>query len=203
MSDVKYNLEERTYKFAEEIIALAKELPNNFIACNLLNQLIRSGTSVGISRVEKSVDLLKAIKIACNEDRKVIFEQALINHRELEVAVLGSKKLTISRPGEILPSQKFYSYDDKYKLNKARAIVPAKLPPILINKIKALVEKVYHLGGCEGFARVDLFLAGNKILVNEINTLPGFTDISMFPLLLKDAGLSYQEIVSKIIDLAY
>lgn len=163
----------------------------------------RSGSSVGISRVEKSASLFKAIKIACQEDKKVIFEQALKNYRELEVAVLGGQKLIISAPGEILPSQKFYTYDDKYKLNKARAIVPAKLPLAVNKKIKLLVEQVYHLGGCEGFARVDLFLVGNKILVNEINTLPGFTDISMFPLLLKDAGLSYQEIITKIINLAY
>lgn len=163
----------------------------------------RSGSSVGISRVEKSADLLEAVKIACQEDKKVIFEQALINHRELEVALLDGQKLIISAPGEILPSQKFYTYDDKYKLNKARTIVPAKLPLAIIKKIKLLAEQVYRLGRCEGFARVDLFLVGNKILVNEINTLPGFTDISMFPLLLKDAGLSYQEIITKIIDLAY
>ncbi|HTW96817.1 MAG TPA: D-alanine--D-alanine ligase family protein [Candidatus Methylomirabilis sp.] len=160
-----------------------------------------SGSSVGITKVDKFGRLKKAINLAFAHDQKILIEEGLVGPREIEVAVLGNKKLIISRPGEIKLAKDFYDYDDKYKLGQAQAIIPASLPRVQIAQIRALAEKAYRLCGCSGFARIDFFLYRGKIYLNEINTLPGFTDISMFPLLMMDQGMSYRQLINKIIGL--
>jgi D-alanine-D-alanine ligase len=162
-----------------------------------------SGSSVGITKIDnlKSVD--RAIKEALRHDSKVIIEAGLVNPKEVEVAVMGNKELTVSRPGELQLAKDFYNYDDKYKLGQTKVVIPAQITKRQNNEITALAKKVYQLCGCSGFARVDFFIAQNKVYVNEINTLPGFTDISMFPMLMMNKGLSYQELINRIIELAY
>lgn len=162
-----------------------------------------SGSSVGITKVENSARISAAIKEALRHDKKVVVEEGLINPREVEVAVLGNEDLTVSRPGELRLAKDFYNYDDKYKLGEAGVVIPANLSPKQIQEITDSARRIYRLCGCSGFSRVDFFVSGNKVYINEINTLPGFTDISMYPMLMMDRGLSYQELIFRIIKLAY
>ncbi|MFA5023682.1 MAG: D-alanine--D-alanine ligase family protein [Patescibacteria group bacterium] len=162
-----------------------------------------SGSSVGITRVEKTTQLDKAIKEALKHDTKIVVEEGLINPKEIEMAVLGNEKLLISRPGELRLVKDFYNYDDKYKLGQAQALVPAKISLQQTKKIRQLAERAYRLANCQGFARIDFFISRGKVYLNEINTLPGFTDISMYPMLMMDKGMSYQKLLNKIIELAY
>lgn len=161
-----------------------------------------SGSSVGISRVNKSSELSVAIRLAQKHDSKILLEQGLLRPREIEVGIIGNDELLISRPGELKLAKEFYDYDDKYKLGQAQAIVPALIGLRQEKIILDLARKVYRLAAGRGFARLDFFIVKNKIYFSEVNTLPGFTDISMFPLLMMDRGLSYQRILNKIIDLA-
>ncbi|HBA36804.1 TPA: D-alanine--D-alanine ligase A [Candidatus Falkowbacteria bacterium] len=162
-----------------------------------------SGSSVGISKITKPAQLATAVKNALKHDKKIVIEEGLVNPREIEVAVLGNEKLLVSRPGELRLAKDFYDYDDKYKKGEAQMIVPAAIDPTQTEKIRALAARAYRLADCRGFARVDFLIAKNKIYLNEINSLPGFTDISMFPMLMMDQGMSYRELLNKIIALAY
>jgi D-alanine-D-alanine ligase len=161
-----------------------------------------SGSSVGVVKVTDLNNLKKAIKDAAQHDDKIVVEQGLVNPREIEVAVLGNDDLTVSDPGELVVDGTFYDFDEKYKNNKTQVLIPAKLNAKTKEEIKNTAMKAYRLCDCKGFSRVDFFVAGNKLYLNEINTLPGFTDISMFPMLMKYTGLSYKELINRIISLA-
>ncbi|MEJ5167450.1 MAG: D-alanine--D-alanine ligase family protein [Thermoanaerobaculia bacterium] len=163
-----------------------------------------SGSSVGITKVKEEKDLKKAIDKAFKITRKILIEKA-IEGREIEVSVLGSyEPELISPPGEIVPSKEFYDYEDKYKLNKAGLLVPAPLSEELVLRFKELAKKAFVSIDGYGMARVDFFLEKNrKIYINEINTIPGFTPISMYPKLLSLCGLSYGEVITKLLKLAY
>jgi D-alanine-D-alanine ligase len=161
-----------------------------------------SGSSVGINKVTDFKNLKKAIKEAARHDDKIVAEQGLVNPREIEVAVLGNDELIISDPGELVLDGAFYDFDEKYKKNRTRVAIPANLEEDEKDKIKHLTEKVYHLCDCRGFARVDFMVSDGNVYLNEINTLPGFTDISMFPMLMKNVGISYKNLINKIIKLA-
>lgn len=162
-----------------------------------------SGSSVGITKIESFSGINQAIKEALEHDSKIVVEEGLINPKEVEVAILGNKNLLISRPGELKLAKDFYNYDDKYKLGEAKVVIPAEISRANNQEITELAKKIYKLCGCSGFVRMDFFIVKNKIYLNEINTLPGFTDISMFPMLMMDKGLSYKQLVEKIIELAY
>jgi len=162
-----------------------------------------SGSSVGITKITKYSDLDRALKEALKHDQKIVIEEGLVNPKEIETAVLGNQKIIVSRPGELRLAKDFYNYDDKYKLGEAQAVVPAKITLASTKKIKQLATQAYRLTNCQGFARVDFFIAKNKIYLNEINSLPGFTNISMYPMLMMDQGMSYQELLNRIIELAY
>lgn len=161
------------------------------------------GSSVGVAQVKQAAELLPAIEQAFRYDRKVIIEQAIVG-REIECAVLGNEQPQASRCGEIVLSDEFYSYDTKY-INPlgAQVQVPAAIPSALEEQIRALAVQVFQLLVCCGMARVDLFLtADNRLVVNEVNTLPGFTNISMYPKLWIESGISYQDLISQLIELA-
>lgn len=162
-----------------------------------------SGSSLGITKVEKLSDIKKAIEAALKHDRKIVIEEGLINPREIEVAVLGNRDIMISRPGELKLAKDFYSYDDKYKLGETRVVIPAVISLKDEKNITLLAKNVYKMCGCAGFARIDFFMSKNNIYLNEINTLPGFTDISMYPMLMMNRGLSYSKLLENIIKLAY
>jgi len=192
------DLRDRRQSEVEEWIAKIKnrfELPVYIKPSN-------SGSSVGITKVTDFKNLKKAIREAAQHDDKIVAEQGLVNPREIEVAVLGNEELTISEPGELVLDGAFYDFDEKYKKNRTQVAIPAHLESNTKQEIKNLTEKVYHLCDCKGFARVDYFINNNNVYLNEINTLPGFTDISMFPMLMKSAGISYKSLLNKIIKLA-
>ncbi len=161
------------------------------------------GSSVGISKVENEKEFMPAIKSAFRYDSKVIIEQG-IEGREIECAILGNDFPQASRLGEIVPKHNFYSYKAKY-LDKSGAdlIIPAKIAPAIEKKIQAIAIKVFQVLCCRGMGRVDFFLTkNNKILVNEINTIPGFTSISMYPKLWQESGISYAQLIDTLIRLA-
>jgi len=164
-----------------------------------------AGSSVGISKVERPVDLEPALRHAFEFDSKVLCEVA-ISGREIELAVLGGNPPTVSVAGEIIVRHRdgFYSYDAKYIDDKGVELaLPARISPEVQAEAQALALKTFEVLECEGLARVDLFLTGQgKLLVNEINTLPGFTAISMYPKLWALSGLSPRTLVSRLIDLA-
>jgi D-alanine-D-alanine ligase len=162
-----------------------------------------SGSSVGISRISSFYEIQDAIDSASKHDSKIIIEQWLKVPQEIEVAILWNDKLIISKPWELVLSKEFYDYDDKYNLNEAKVNIPANLTDIQIQEIQDMALKVYKLCDCRGFARVDFFVYKWKIYLNEINTLPWFTDISMFPMLMNHMWISFQELISHIIELWY
>jgi D-alanine-D-alanine ligase len=161
------------------------------------------GSSVGISKVKSCPDLEPAIKFAAEFDHKVIVERGIVG-REFECAVLGNEDPQASVPCEILPSREFYDYEDKYLLNKAQTIVPADLTPDQTLEIQRLAIACYQAVACEGMARVDFLLetATGKFFINEINTIPGFTSISMYPKMWEASGLPFSTLIDRLIELA-
>jgi len=160
------------------------------------------GSSVGINKVQNENEFKKAIKEAFKFDIKIVVEE-FIKGREIECAVLGNEKPMASIPGEIIANQEFYSYDAKYIDEGSVAEIPAKLDKKTIKKIQELAVKVFQVLGCEGMGRVDFFLKDNgEVIVNEINTIPGFTSISMYPKLWEASGLPLPKLLDKLIELA-
>jgi D-alanine-D-alanine ligase len=164
----------------------------------------RAGSSVGVSKVTNENELTSALAEAHRHDDIVLIEQA-ITARELEVAVLGTIPThTTSVVGEIHAGDEFYSYDAKYSTeSKSSADIPADISAQLQEELQLLACKVYEILGCKGLSRIDFFLDENeKVYVNEVNTLPGFTDISMYPKLWQYKGVSYSELIERLISLA-
>lgn len=161
------------------------------------------GSSVGITKAHNRKELLAAIELAGQYDRKVLVEKAVIQPREIEVSVLGNDNPIVSVPGEIIPSNEFYDYDAKYVDGKSTAIIPAKLPKPTIKKIQQYAVSAYAILDCAGMARIDFLVQKNgKVFLNEINTIPGFTSISMYPKLWEASGISYSELLDRLIQLA-
>jgi D-alanine-D-alanine ligase len=161
------------------------------------------GSSVGISKVRDETELAVALKDAFLYDTKIIIEE-FIPGREIECAVLGNEDPAASVPGEIIPSHDFYSYDAKYLDEKGAALeIPAKLDDVTKKRIQNLAVKVFQVLCCEGLSRVDFFLKEDgEIIANEINTMPGFTKISMYPKMWEASGISYSELITRLIELA-
>jgi D-alanine-D-alanine ligase len=161
------------------------------------------GSSVGISKARNAEELEAAVKLAAQFDRKIIVERAILG-RELECAVLGNEEPEASLPCEILPSKEFYDYEDKYLLDKAQCLVPADLPPATTAELRGIAVEAYKAVQCEGMSRVDFLLesATGKLYINEINTIPGFTSISMFPKMWEHSGLPMPKLVDRLLELA-
>lgn len=161
------------------------------------------GSSVGISKIKRKEDYMEKMLYAFEYDRKVLIEE-FIPGREIECSVLGNEHPIASLPGELIPQHDFYSYEAKY-LDKNGALfeIPAKLPEPLIKKIQDLAIQAYQVLCCEGMARVDMFLTKDEQLyLNEINTIPGFTSISMYPKMWEASGLEYPDLIDRLIQLA-
>jgi len=161
------------------------------------------GSSVAVSKARNRAELEAALELAAQYDRKVIAERA-ITGRELECSVLGNEQPEASLPCEIVPSREFYDYEDKYILDAARLIVPADLPAEITEEVRRLAVACYQAVECEGMARVDFLweLPSRKLYINEINTIPGFTSISMFPRMWEATGLPYPRLIDRLIELA-
>jgi len=160
------------------------------------------GSSVGVSKVRNEDQFKKAVKDAFLFDTKIIIEE-FIDGREIECALLGNDAPIASIPGEIIANQEFYSYNAKYIDSGSVAVIPAKIDKNTIKKIQKLAVKTFQALNCEGISRVDFFLKKNgEIFVNEINTIPGFTDISMYPKLWEASGVLVSELLDKLIHFA-
>lgn len=161
------------------------------------------GSSVGVSRVTTREEFARALQEAFLYDNKLILEKN-IPGREIEVAVLGNETPQASIPGEIIPKDGFYSYESKYLDEKGAALeIPAKLDAATVARVQKLAVETYECLCLEGLSRVDLFLtAGGELFVNEVNTIPGFTSISMYPKLWEASGLPYAKLLDRLIELA-
>ena len=161
------------------------------------------GSSVGISKVKTREELGAAIDIAARYDRKILVERG-INGREFECAVLGNAQPVAAVPCEILPSREFYDYEDKYLLGKSRTVLPADLTHEQTAEMQRLAIECYQAVECEGMARVDFLMEGatGEFFINEINTIPGFTSISMYPKMWEAAGLPFGKLLDRLIELA-
>ena len=159
----------------------------------------RSGSSVGVSVANDYLELENAINEASIYDEKILIEE-FIDGKELEVAVLGNNDLTVSNIGQVIPDEIVYSYNSKYKKN-SKTVVLNTIEENLESKIKNIVL-TYKVLDCSGLARVDMFLIGNEILVNEVNTMPGFTSISMYPKLMESINISYTDLIDRLISLS-
>jgi D-alanine-D-alanine ligase len=162
------------------------------------------GSSVGISKCNSRSDLGEGLMEAARFDRRVLVEQGVRNAREVEVSVLGNEDPQASVCGEVLPSREFYSYESKYIDGTSGLLIPAQVPPDVSDKIREYAVRAYKAIDCAGMARADFFIDGetNRIYLNELNTLPGFTSISMYPKLWQASGLTYPQLVDRLIELA-
>jgi D-alanine-D-alanine ligase len=163
------------------------------------------GSSVGISKAKHVAELRTAIKLAGEFDRKVIVEAAVPKAREIEVAVLGNDEPDASVPGEIIPSGEFYDYEAKYLNAESRDLIPAPLPERLTQEIRQLAVAAFKALDCAGMARVDFLLADDgsgSLYVNELNTIPGFTTISMYSKMWAASGVTYPQLIDRLIALA-
>jgi len=161
------------------------------------------GSSVGISKARDRAELEKALALAAQYDRKIIVERG-INGREFECSVLGNERPEASLACEVMPSRDFYDYEDKYLLDQAKFELPAKLEPEQMTELRRLAVECYRAVECEGMARVDFLLEGatGQLYINEINTIPGFTSISMYPKMWEKTGLPYPKLIDRLIELA-
>ena len=162
------------------------------------------GSSVGITKVHKKEELEKAIDLASSYDRKVLIEEGLEEVREIECGVLGNDEPRASVVGEVKPAGEFYDYDSKYIDKETQLIVPADLPDGVSRKVQEIALRAFKAVDAAGMARVDFFISKkeNKIYLSEINTIPGFTSVSMYPRLWEASGIPYSDLIDQLIQLA-
>ncbi|MNB93365.1 D-alanine--D-alanine ligase [compost metagenome] len=161
------------------------------------------GSSVGISKAADKESLIKAVEFALRYDTKVIIEE-FVDAREVEVAVLGNEEPEASVPGEIVSSGEYYDYAAKYIDGKSQMLIPAPLDPEVADRLREAALQAFRAIEGSGITRADFFLrrSDNKILINEVNTMPGFTPFSMYPLLWRETGVSYQTLLDRMVELA-
>jgi len=162
------------------------------------------GSSIGITKAHDRNELIASVRLAGEYDRKILVEKGIENAREIECSVLGNDNPVASVPGEVIPSNEFYDYDAKYVDGKSTAVIPAKLPTAVTKKVQQLAAQSFKVLDCSGMARVDFLVTKktNKVYMNEINTIPGFTSISMYPKLWEASGVGYSELLDRLIRLA-
>ncbi len=162
------------------------------------------GSSVGITKCRTRSDLYEGLMEACRFDRRIMIERGLDNPREIEVSVLGNEQPQASLPGEIIPGEDFYTYSAKYISDNSQLLIPAPLPEDVCEQIRNIAIKAYKASDCAGMARVDFLVDRNNLTIylSELNTIPGFTRISMYPKLWEASGLKYTALLDRLIELA-
>jgi len=187
-------------KDKEEILSL---IQNNF-EFPLFVKPTNLGSSVGITKVHRKEELEKALDLASSYDRKILIEEGLEGAREIECSVLGNDEPQTSVVGEVKPAGEFYDYDSKYIDQATQLIIPADLPEEVSEKVRKIALCAFQAIDAAGMARVDFFVTKkeNKIYLNEINTIPGFTSVSMYPRLWEASGVSYSKLIDRLIQLA-
>ncbi len=191
------NVWEQDREAALDRLEAAMELPVFVKPANL-------GSSVGISKARDRAELAAALDLAARYDRKLVVEEAVPNAREIEVSVLGNDAPEASVPGEIVPGAEFYNYAAKYLSDNSRLLIPAPLSPALAGKVREMAVAAFQAVDGSGLARVDFLLddESEALYLNEVNTMPGFTRISMYPKLWEASGVSYPELVDRLLMLA-
>jgi D-alanine-D-alanine ligase len=162
------------------------------------------GSSVGVTKCNNRSDLQEGLMEAASFDRRILIQKGIKDAREIEVSVLGNDSPVASVPGEVLPSREFYSYESKYIDGTSGLVIPAPIPEKTKELVREYAVRAYKAIDCAGMARVDFFVEKetNKIHLNELNTIPGFTKISMYPKLWEASGLPYNKLVDRLIELA-
>jgi D-alanine-D-alanine ligase len=162
------------------------------------------GSSVGVTKVQSREDVDGALRAAFAYDDKAIVESGVMG-QEVECSVLGNERPEASICGEIVPDRDFYDYESKYSSDSTSALhIPARIDAVTAERVRALAIRMYQAMGCEGYARVDFFVRnGTEVIANEVNTIPGFTSISMYPKLWEASGLGYSDLLTRIIELAF
>ncbi len=162
------------------------------------------GSSVGVSKASERRQLIEAAALAFQFDNKIVIEKSMENCREIECSVLGNENLLSSIPGEIIPGAQFYDYHTKYIDDKSRLVIPAPLDNETSRRVQALSVRAFKAIDGRGLARVDFFVDkdSNAVILNEINTMPGFTPISMYPKLMAASGIAYEDLIDRLIELA-
>ena len=162
-----------------------------------------AGSSVGVSKCVNQEEVMDAVRLAAQHDEKIVVEEA-INGREVEVAVIGNEEPSVSVAGEIIPAAEWYDYDAKYNNESSRLMIPAELTPETAERIRTRAIQAYKILGCSGLTRMDFLVrrSDGEPMLNEPNTLPGFTSISMYPKLMEASGISNDELVELLIELA-
>ena len=185
----------------EEIIAeIEAELPYAMFV-----KPSNMGSSVGISKVRNGEELREALLLAAQYDRRIIIEEG-IHCREVETGVIGNHRPEVAAVGEICAKLDFYDYTAKYTEDAGTEItVPARLPKLTYEKIRSLAKEAYRACDCSGFARIDFFVDKNtgEVYINEINTIPGFTKYSMFPVMWNEMGVGFTELIERIVEFGY
>jgi D-alanine-D-alanine ligase len=196
-------LVERGLPVAEYVTVTRGHQPNINFPFPLFVKPANLGSSVGISKVKTCAELPAALDLAGQYDRKILVERGIAG-REFECSVLGSEQPIAAVPCEVIPSRYFYDYEDKYLLDAAKLIVPAPLTPEQTSEMQRMAVAAYQAVECEGMARVDFLMetASGQLYINEINTIPGFTSISMYPKMWEAAGVPFAELLDRLIDLA-
>jgi D-alanine-D-alanine ligase len=198
---------ERGLPVVEYLVAGREEVEAGTVRCDfpfpVFVKPANLGSSVGISKAHDCAELGVALKLAAQYDRKILVERG-IEGREFECGVLGNNAPQASMPSEILPSREFYDYEDKYELNLAQTVIPPDLPEEEILEMRRLAVECYQAVECEGMGRVDFLreAATGRLYINEINTVPGFTSISMFPKMWAYSGIPYPDLIARLIELA-
>ncbi len=193
----------RKYQWEANPNAVLQEIEHE-LAYPIFVKPANLGSSVGISKAKNLAELREAIDLAAQFDIKLIIEQGMENCYEIEVSVLGNDQPQASVVGEIVPGAEFYDYQDKYYNDLAEAIIPADLPPEVVSQIQKYAIEAFLAIDAAGLARVDFFVKrdNHQIYINEINTMPGFTPISMYPKLWAASGIAYSELLDRLIQLA-
>jgi D-alanine-D-alanine ligase len=178
-------------------------LPGSADPYPLFTKPANLGSSVGITRCTSRSDLMEGLLEAARYDRRVLVERG-VDAREIEISVLGNDDPQVSIPGEILPSREFYSYESKYLDGTSELMIPAPIPPETAAKAGEIALQAYRAIDCYGMARVDFFLdrQTGELFLSELNTIPGFTTISMYPKLWEASGLKYPDLIDRLIELA-
>ncbi len=159
------------------------------------------GSSVGIHKAKDEESFYAAIEDAFLYDHKILVEEAIVG-REIEVGVLGNDDPQVSVPGEMIPNDEFYTYESKYTEGGVRIVIPADLPQKTVLAVQNYAKKAFVALSCQGMARIDFFVRGEEVFINELNTIPGFTNMSAYPQLWKATGLPYKELIERLISLA-
>ncbi len=191
------------YKEAVDFEAAAKETDEK-LGWPVFVKPANAGSSVGITKVKSAEMLKEAMELAFEHDVKIIIEEAVQSPIEVECAVLGNDELLVGGPGEIVPADEFYSYDAKYYNDESETFLNARIPDEMAEEIRETAKRAYKILGCKGLTRVDFLVNGEtgKIVLNEPNTLPGFTNISMYPKLIMNTGMTYAQLIDKLLELA-